>query len=420
MRTLLSGAMVYTDSGFKKAALASQGNSVSIFQDATAAAGADQVFDMENSVVLPGLADVHVHLREPGFSYKETIASGTRAAARGGFTDVCSMPNLDPPPDCPEHLRLQLDCIAKDAAVHVHPYGAITRGRQGRELADMAGLASDVVAFTDDGSGVQDGAVMERAMRECARLDGLIAAHCEDERLLCGGYIHDGRYARRHGHAGISSQSEWAQLARDLDLCRRTGCRYHVCHVSTKQSVELLRKAKQDGLPVTCETAPHYLVLCDEDLQEDGRFKMNPPLRSAEDRQALLDGILDGTIDMIATDHAPHSAQEKNRGLRGSAMGVSGLETAFPVLYTSLVKTGYITLERLVELMSLAPRRIFRLEAPYTSGGGANLTVVDVSAAYEIDPQTFLSMGRSTPFAGMRVFGKAVMTIVDGRIVWQE
>ena len=420
MRTLLSGAMVYTDSGFKKAALAIQGNSVSIFQDATAAAGADQVFDMENSVVLPGLADVHVHLREPGFSYKETIASGTRAAARGGFTDVCSMPNLDPPPDCPEHLRLQLDCIAKDAAVHVHPYGAITRGRQGRELADMAGLASDVVAFTDDGSGVQDGAVMERAMRECARLDGLIAAHCEDERLLCGGYIHDGRYARRYGHAGISSQSEWAQLARDLDLCRRTGCRYHVCHVSTKQSVELIRKAKQDGLPVTGETAPHYLVLCDEDLQEDGRFKMNPPLRSAEDRQALLDGIRDGTIDMIATDHAPHSAQEKNRGLRGSAMGVSGLETAFPVLYTSLVKTGYITLERLVELMSLAPRRIFRLEAPYTSGGGANLTVVDVSAAYEIDPQAFLSMGRSTPFAGMRVFGKAVMTSVDGRIVWQE
>lgn len=419
MRTLLSGATVYTDSGFQKAALAVQGNSVSIFQGKPAS-GFDHVLDMENLVVLPGLADVHVHLREPGFSYKETIASGTRAAARGGFTDVCAMPNLDPPPDSREHLREQLVSIERDAVVHVRPYGSITRGRKGVELSDMEGLAGQVVAFTDDGSGVQDERLMARAMRKAARLGVIIAAHCEDERLLHGGYIHDGAYARRKGHAGISSQSEWAQLARDLDLCRSTGCRYHVCHVSTAESVALIRRAKQDGLPVTCETAPHYLVLCDADLQEDGRFKMNPPLRSAEDRQALLEAVRDGTIDMIATDHAPHSAQEKSLGLKGSAMGVSGLETAFPVLYTSLVKTGFITLEKLVELMSLAPRRIFRLGAPYTEGGGANLTVVDLNAAYAIDPQTFLSMGRSTPFAGMRVLGKVVMTIVDGRIVWQE
>lgn len=419
MRILLSGATVYTASGFKNISVGISGNSVS-FLDEASVAGFDQVCDMENLVVLPGLADVHVHLREPGFSYKETILSATRAAAHGGYTDVCSMPNLEPPPDGPEGLREQMDCISRNAVVHVHPYGTITRARKGKELSDMKALAKHVVAFTDDGSGVQSEKLMEQAMRTAASLGAIIAAHCEDESRLNGGYIHAGAYAAQHGHAGISSESEWAQVERDLRLCQKTGCRYHVCHVSTRESVDLIRRAKERGVPVTCETAPHYLILCDMDLREDGRFKMNPPLRSAADRQALIEGICDGTIDVIATDHAPHSAQEKSGGLRGSAMGVTGLETAFPVLYTSLVRTGVISLERLIELMAVNPRCIFDLGPTYAEGGGANLTVMDLNASYEIDPRTFFSKGKSTPFEGMRVFGKAVMTIVDGRIVWKE
>ena len=303
-------------------------------------------------IIVPGLCDVHVHFREPGFSYKETIASGSAAAAHGGYTAVCTMPNLDPVPDSAEHLQVQLDAIKCGAAIKVLPYGAITVGERGEKLADMEAMSDKVCAFSDDGKGVQNDEMMREAMTAAKRLGKIIAAHCEDNSLLFGGYIHDGEYAKAHGHRGISSASEYKQIERDLRLAEETGCAYHVCHISTKESVELIRQAKARGVDVTCETAPHYLVLCDEDMQEDGRFKMNPPLRSLEDKQALIEGIKDGTIDMIATDHAPHSAEEKGRGLEKSLMGVVGLETAFPVLYTELVTKNIITLERLVELQA--------------------------------------------------------------------
>lgn len=376
--------------------------------------------DVRGCLVTRGFADIHVHLREPGYSYKETILTGTRAAARGGFTTVCAMPNLDPVPDCPENLEKELEIIRRDAVVEVLPYAAITKGRKGCELVDFAALQDRCVAFSDDGSGVQDGEVMLKAMQEAARLDCIIAAHCEDNSLLHGGYIHDGRYCAEHGHRGISSESEWRQIERDLELCERTGCRYHVCHVSTARSVELIREAKARGVRVSCETAPHYLLLCDDDLREDGRFKMNPPLRSAEDREALIEALRDGTVDAIATDHAPHSAAEKALGLRDSAMGVTGLETAFPVLYTGLVLKGRIALGRLLEAMSDAPRRIFRLDNPLSESEPADLTVIDLNEKYTIDSGSFLSMGRSTPFDGMEVYGRILMTIKDGEPVWEE
>ena len=377
--------------------------------------------DASSLVIFPGFADVHVHLREPGFLYKETIRTGTLAAARGGFTAVCAMPNLDPVPDCPEALRVQLDAIRRDARVRVVPYGTITRGERGERLSDMEALAPFVAGFSDDGKGVQSEGMMRGAMAEAKRLGKIIAAHCEDNSLLRGGWIHDGAYAAAHGHRGICSESEWRQVARDLELVRQTGCAYHVCHVSTKESVALIRKAKSEGLDVTCETAPHYLLLDDDMLQEDGRFKMNPPVRSAEDRAALLEGILDGTVDMIATDHAPHAPEEKSRGLEKSLMGVVGLETAFPVLYTGLVLTGLCPLSRLLELLVSAPRGRFALGGGrLLPGNAADLSVWDLGAEYEIDPAEFLSKGRSTPFEGMRVRGRCVCTFSGGRVVWSD
>lgn len=364
-------------------------------------------------IIVPGLCDVHVHFREPGFSYKETIASGSAAAAHGGYTAVCTMPNLDPVPDSAEHLQVQLDAIERGAAIKVLPYGAITVGEKGEKLADMEAMSDKVCAFSDDGKGVQNDEMMREAMTAAKRLGKIIAAHCEDNSLLFGGYIHDGEYARMHGHRGISSASEYKQIERDLRLAEETGCAYHVCHISTKESVELIRQAKARGVNVTCETAPHYLVLCDEDMQEDGRFKMNPPLRSREDKEALIEGIKDGTIDMIATDHAPHSAEEKGRGLEKSLMGVVGLETAFPVLYTELVTKNIITLDRLVELMSFKPKERFGIDT------NNDFAVFDISEAYKIDPEDFLSMGRATPFAGREVFGRCLLTVHNGKVVYK-
>ncbi len=364
--------------------------------------------------IFPGFCDVHVHFREPGFSYKETIRSGSLAAAHGGYTDVCSMPNLDPVPDSPEHLAAETALIAADAVIRVHPYGAITVREQGKEPADLRGMAPGVIAFSDDGKGVQSDDMMREAMLTAKSLGKIIAAHCEDESLLHGGYIHEGKYAALHGHRGISSESEYRQIERDLRLARETGCAYHVCHISTAQSVEAIRRAKAEGTDVTCETAPHYLLLCEDDLQEDGRFKMNPPLRSAEDRIALIEGIKDGTIDMIATDHAPHSAEEKSRGLEGSAFGISGLEAAFPALYTGLVRTGAISLEKLIGLMTSAPRKRFGI----TDDPG--YTVWDLEERYVLDPGEFLSMGKATPFSGREMFGRCLMTVIDNSAVYRR
>lgn len=364
-------------------------------------------------IIVPGLCDVHVHFREPGFSYKETIASGSAAAAHGGYTAVCTMPNLDPVPDSAEHLQVQLDAIERGAAIKVLPYGAITVGEKGEKLADMEAMSDKVCAFSDDGKGVQNDEMMREAMAKAKRLGKIIAAHCEDNSLLFGGYIHDGEYARMHGHRGISSASEYKQIERDLRLAEETGCAYHVCHISTKESVELIRQAKAHRVNVTCETAPHYLVLCDEDMQEDGRFKMNPPLRSREDKKALIEGIKDGTIDMIATDHAPHSAEEKGRGLKKSLMGVVGLETAFPVLYTELVMKNIITLDRLVELMSFKPKERFGIDT------GCDFAVFGIDEPYKTDPNEFLSMGRATPFAGREVFGRCLLTVHNGKVVYK-
>ena len=364
-------------------------------------------------IIVPGLCDVHVHFREPGFSYKETIASGSAAAAHGGYTAVCTMPNLVPVPDSAEHLQVQLDAIKRGAAIKVLPYGAITVGEKGERLADMEAISDKVCAFSDDGKGVQNDEMMREAMTAAKRLGKIIAAHCEDNALLFGGYIHDGEYAKAHGHRGISSASEYKQIERDLRLAEETGCAYHVCHISTKESVKLIRQAKARGVDVTCETAPHYLVLCDEDMQEDGRFKMNPPLRSREDKEALIEGIKDGTIDMIATDHAPHSTEEKGRGLEKSLMGVVGLETAVPVLYTELVMKNIITLDRLVELMSFKPKERFGIDT------NNDFAVFDISEAYKIDPEKFLSMGRATPFAEREVFGRCLLTVHNEKVVYK-
>ncbi len=396
-----------------------QGRIAAIAPDLPADAGVT-VYDFPGCVVFPGFTDVHVHLREPGFSYKESIASGSRAAAHGGYTTVCPMPNLDPVPDSRAHLQAELELIRRDAVVHVLPYGALSVGEQGERLADLAAMAPDVVAFSDDGRGVQDEDLMRRAMRECKRLGKILAAHCEDNSLLRGGYIHDGAYAARHGYRGICAESEWRQVERDLRLAGETGCAYHVCHVSTRESVRLIREAQRAGIDVSAETAPHYLTLTEDDLQEDGRFKMNPPLRTAADREALLAAVADGTIAMIATDHAPHSREEKARGLAGSPMGVVGLETAFPVLYTRLVKTGLLPLSRLLALLTEGPRKRFGVGAELQAGAPADLTVFDLAARQTVDPERFLSQGRSTPFAGEEVLGRCRLTLCGGRPVWQE
>ena len=372
------------------------------------------VFNSPRFVIFPGFCDVHVHFREPGFSYKETIATGSLAAARGGYTAVCTMPNLDPVPDSVEHLDFQRDIIRKTACIHVYPYGAITVAEQGLQVADLEGMAPGVIGFSDDGRGVQSDDRMRQAMGRAKALGKPIAAHCEDNTLLRGGYIHEGEYARTHGHRGICSESEWGQIARDLKLVKETGVSYHVCHVSTKESVALIRRAKEEGLDVTCETGPHYLVMDDSMLQEDGRFKMNPPLRGREDREALIQGVLDGTIDMIATDHAPHSAAEKSRGLEKSAFGIVGLETAFPILYTYLVKPGILRLEKLVELLCINPRKRFGI------GLGCDYSVWDLEAEYAIDPADFLSMGKATPFTGWNVSGKCMATICGGKPVYRD
>ncbi len=420
MNCLLKNGMLFTKEGFLPVDIsASEGRIVSIARGLDAVPGAITV-DLHHAAVFPGFVDVHVHLREPGFSYKETIRTGTLAAARGGYAHVCSMPNLNPVPDSLEALNVQREIIERDAVVHVHPYGAITRGEKGEVLADMEAMAPYVAGFSDDGRGVQSGDMMRAAMLEAKRLGKIIAAHCEDNGLLKGGYIHDGDYARAHGHRGICSESEWGQIARDLELAEETGCAYHVCHISTKESVDLIRRAKARGVDVTCETGPHDLVFCDRDLQEDGRFKMNPPIRSEADRAALLAGLLDGTIDMIATDHAPHSAEEKGKGLEKSAMGVVGLETAFAAVYTHLVKPGILSMERLVALLHDNAARRFGFGTPLEVGQPADLTVFDLDKPFTVDPAQFQTMGRATPFAGMELYGTCKLTMVDGEIVWQE
>lgn len=419
-RFVIKGCEVFTDGRFVPSDVEVDGGIISRVEPGIVPAQGIPVFNFDNCRIVPGLVDVHVHLREPGFSYKETMATGTAAAARGGYTAVCAMPNLDPVPDSAEHLAAELEAIRRGASVAVYPYGALTVGERGEEMADIAALAGSVAAFSDDGRGVQSADMMRECMRAVAGTGKILAAHCEVNALLNGGYIHDGEYARAHGHRGICSESEWREVERDLSLAAETGCAFHVCHVSTKESVELIRQAKRRGVDVTAETAPHYLLLTDADLQEDGRFKMNPPLRGEADRAALIEALLDGTIDMIATDHAPHSAEEKSRGLEKSAMGVVGLECAFAVLYTGLVETGVLTLERLTELMSCAPARRFKLPGgEIKAGSPADLAVFDTDTEYTIDPAEFASMGRATPFEGWRVKGKCLMTVCAGRTVWK-
>ena len=412
MMALFRGALVYDNGSVSKLDMHFDGTSLSVFEGDVSSFDPSVVID--NTAIFPGLCDVHVHLREPGFSYKETIASGTLSSARGGYTAVCSMPNLNPTPDSRENLNKQLEIISRDACIAVLPYGTITKGEAGELLADMEDIADDVVGFSDDGRGVQSEDMMREAMLKARSLGKMIVAHCEDNSLLRGGYIHDGEYARAHGHRGICSESEWGPIKRDIELIRETGCAYHVCHISTKESVDIIRRAKAEGINITCETGPHYILMDDSFLQEDGRFKMNPPLRSPEDRKAILAGLLDGTIDMIATDHAPHSAEEKSRGLEKSAMGVVGIETAFPILYTELVKNGVISLERLICLMSDAPRTRFKIN---TDPG---FTVFKLDEEYSVDPSDFVSMGKATPFEGWTVSGKCLLTVYDGKVVYSD
>ena len=419
MDTLLKGGTLIDGKGRRRAdLLLRDGRIAAIGPDLVHASGAE-VIDCRGKLISAGFTDLHVHLREPGYGYKETIRSGTRAAAAGGYTTVCAMPNLDPVPDSPANLAAEQEIIDRDACIRVLPYAAITRGRRGLELVDFAALKDRCIAFSDDGSGVQSEEMMRRAMQAAVRADAIIAAHCEDDSLLHGGYIHDGRYCAAHGHRGICSESEWGQIRRDLALAEAAGGRYHVCHISCAESVELIRAAKARGVRVSCETAPHYLCLCEDDLQEDGRFKMNPPLRRAEDREALIEGLRDGTIDAVATDHAPHSAEEKSRGLAGSAMGITGLETAFPVLYTDLVLPGRISLERLVEALTTGPCAAFGLPCGLAPGAAADLTVIDPEAAWTVDPADFLSLGKATPFAGKAVRSRIILTLKDGRPVYR-
>ena len=411
MKTVFKNAMTYENGTIKKQHMLFDGTSISVFKGEAFPFDANVI---DNTVIIPGFCDVHVHFREPGFSYKETVTTGSLAAARGGYTAVMTMPNLKPAPDSKENLKIQLDAIERDAVIPVFPFGTITVGQAGETLSDMEGLSHDVIGFSDDGRGVQSPEMMEKAMLKAKSLGKIISAHCEDNSLLRGGYIHDGEYAREHGHRGICSESEYAQIIRDIELVKKTGCKYHVCHVSSKESVEAIRKAKADGVDITCETGPHYLTLDDSCLEEDGRFKMNPPIRSKEDKEALISGILDGTVDMIATDHAPHSEEEKSKGLEGSLMGVVGLETAFAVLYTNLVMPGIITLEKLVEIMSLKPRQRFGVTAD------PGFTVFDIGSEYTIDPEEFYSMGKATPFRDMKVYGRCLLTFCNGKTVFAD
>lgn len=416
---LIKGCNVFIDGRFVPSDVEVQGGIVSRVEPAVVPNSGVPVFNY-SGIVVPGLVDVHVHLREPGFSFKETMETGTAAAARGGYTAVCAMPNLNPVPGSAEHLAVELEAIRRGAKVRVYPYGSLTVGERGLEMADISAMADAAVAYSDDGRGVQDEDMMRECMRAVAATGKLLAAHCEVDSLLKGGYIHDGAYARAHGHRGICSESEWREVERDIRLAEETGCAFHVCHVSTKESVRLVREARARGVNVTAETAPHYLLLTEEDLQEDGRFKMNPPLRARADRDALIEGLLDGTIGMIATDHAPHTPEEKSRGLEKSPMGVVGLECAFPVLFTGLVEKGVVTLEKLVELMSSAPAKRFGIPGGEIEvGKPANLAVFDIDTEHTIDSSEFASMGRATPFEGWRVRGKCLMTVCAGRTVWR-
>ncbi len=422
MTLLIKNALVYQGSEFKKSDVLIKGGIIHSLGTSIPENGVNHIFDAKDKYFLiPGFVDVHTHLREPGFSYKETIKTGTMAAAKAGYTAICTMPNLEPPPDCAENLKKQTDIIETDAVIDVYPFATITRGRTGRgALVDFASMADTAVGYSDDGTGVQEEELMLGAMEMCAGINKIIAAHCEVDDLLNGGYIHNGEYCKKHNHKGICSESEWLQIQRDCALAQRTGCRYHVCHISTKESVDIIRKAKSDGVKVTCETGPHYLTLCDDDLQEDGRFKMNPPLRSREDMQALIDGVIDGTIDVIATDHAPHSREEKSKGLAGSKMGITGLETAFAVLNTRLVKTGIITLEKLVYMMSVRPREIFGIGTGVIEPGAtADLALIDADKKWTVRSDSFVSMGKSTPFEGWSVQGENLLTVLRGEIVYE-
>ena len=419
MDCLLKNANVYIDGSFKKTDIFIKDNMI-VSVDGSVHNGENVVsFDFNNKYIFPGFTDVHVHLREPGFLCKETIETGTKAAARGGYTSVCAMPNLKPVPDSAEDIKIETDIIEKTAVVHVYPYGAITVDEMGKELADLEGMAPYAIAFSDDGHGVQNDDMMRNAMKKSKELGKMIVAHCEVNELLEGGYIHKGKYAELHGHKGICSESEWKQIERDIELVKETGCAYHVCHISTKESVELIRKAKSEGVNISCETGPHYLVLNDMDLQEEGRFKMNPPIRDESDRLALIEGIKDGTIEFIATDHAPHTEEEKSKGLKNSLMGVVGLETAFPIVYTELVRKGIITLEKAMELLNGNAIERFGIGSEIAAGKPADLTVFDLNEEYVIDPKDFLSKGKSTPFTGRKVFGKCLMTMVNGEIVYK-
>ena len=419
MEYLLRNANVYIDGGFRKTDIYIKDGMIVSFDSGFHSNEGVVSFDFDNKYIFPGFTDVHVHLREPGFLRKETIETGSMAAAAGGYTSVCAMPNLDPVPDSAENIKKEEEIIEKTAVVHVYPYGAITVGEKGEKLADLEGMAPYAFAFSDDGHGVQNDDMMREAMTEAKRLGKVIAAHCEVNELLNGGYIHDGKYAALHGHRGICSESEWKQIERDIELVKETGCAYHVCHISTKESVELIRQAKKDGVNISCETSPHYLVMNDMDLQEEGRFKMNPPIRDESDRQALIEGLKDGTIDVIATDHAPHTKEEKSKGLEKSLMGVVGLETAFPIVYTELVRKGVITLEKAVELLNVNAKKRFGIGASIKEGEKADLTVFDLDEEYTVDPEKFHTKGRSTPFEGWKVYGKCLMTMVDGRIVYK-
>lgn len=421
MTTLIKGALCYIGDGFQQLDVLIKDGKIDTLSTSISKNGVDTVFNAQDRYLIPGFVDVHVHLRQPGFSYKETIKTGTQAAAAGGYTAVCSMPNVNPVPDSIDRIKAQTDIIEKDAVINVYPFASITKGRKGTgETVDFESLKDIAVGFSDDGTGVQEAEIMQKAMLECAEIDKVISAHCEVNSLLNGGYIHDGEYCREHNHKGICSASEYEQIARDCELAEKTGVHYHVCHISTKESVDIIRQAKARGVKVTCETGPHYLTMCDKDLQEDGRFKMNPPLRSEQDKQALLQGVLDGTIDLIATDHAPHSAEEKSKGLKGSAMGVVGLETAFGVLYTKLVKTGFIPFEKLIDMMSIKPREIFNLPGGRISEGEvADLALLDVNKQWTVNPDEFLSMGRATPFEGWELVGKNVLTMCKGEIVYE-
>lgn len=422
MALLIKNALAYIDKTFKKSDVLIKDGKIHSLGISISSNDVDRIIDAQDKYFLiPGFADVHTHLREPGFSCKETIKTGSMAGARAGYTVLCTMPNLNPPPDCAENLKAQTDIIDRDAVIDVLPFGTITKERKGTgSIINFKSIADKVVGFSDDGTGVQTEELMRQAMTECAKLGKIISAHCEVNALLKGGYIHDGEYAEAHNHRGICSESEWAQIERDCALAQETGCRYHVCHISTKESVDIIRKAKARGVKVTCETGPHYLTMCDTDLQEDGRFKMNPPLRSQADRQALIEGVIDGTVDVIATDHAPHTAEEKSKGLEKSAMGVVGLETAFAVLNTKLVKTGIITLEKLIDMMSVRPREIFGIKGGVIKEGAvADLALLDIDREWTVDPEKFVSMGKSTPFKNWRLQGQNLLTVYRGEIVYE-